>query len=403
MDAVTSPLRSLPLGAVLALAACSGSTPAAETPSSSSAPSPSAAESSTSTQAQGPSECVSSVSEAMTPEQRAGQLLMVALTPQMGQDGLDAQLADGLGNMLYLGGWEGRSRVAEASAHLQEGAPTVDGTTIGMLIAADQEGGEVQQLTGEGFSTIPSGVEQGGLGSEELIASALTWGNELGAAGVNVNLAPTADTVPEEIGKSNAPIGQYGRQYGSTPAAAGQGAASFAAGMHAAGVMPTAKHFPGIGRITGNTDATAEGITDEEASTDDPHLAPFATVIKAAPTLVMVGSARYPQIDEANQAPFSEAIVTDLLREQLGFDGVVITDDVGVAKAVADVPVAERATRFLAAGGDIVLTADATQTATMQGAIVDRAKGDEEFAGKVEDSLTRVLTLKESMGLLRCG
>lgn len=339
----------------------------------------------------------------MTPTQHAGQLLMVALTPEMGTNGLDAQLADGLGSMLYLGGWTDRSSVAATSEHLQDSAVRVGGTRVGVLVAADQEGGEVQQLTGEGFSTIPSGREQGALAPAELTRQAKGWGAELEQAGVNVNLAPTTDTVPAEIGRGNAPIGQYGREYGSTPAAVTRGATAFAKGMHAAGVMPTTKHFPGIGRITGNTDATASGITDSTATTSDPHLAPFAAAMRATPTLVMVGSARYPKIDADNQAPFSRAVVTDLLREQMGFDGVVVTDDVGVAKAVADVPVGQRATRFIAAGGDIVLTADATQTQTMTSAIVRRAASDEDFADQVQASVTRVLTLKEDMGLLRCG
>src|SRR5699024_2801654 len=113
------------------------------------------------------------------------------------------------------------------------------------------------------------------------------WGTELKNAGVNVNLAPTADTVPEDIGRANEPIGKWGRQYGSTPEAAGKGAGAFARGMQDAGVEPTVKHFPGIGRITGNTDLTAEGTTDEQMTTDDPHLAPFADTIEGGTNIVM--------------------------------------------------------------------------------------------------------------------
>ena len=392
------------LATLVALAACSGppspqSTSAEETTTSTT----SATQSSPTAGGPSASACVSSARDAMTRQQHAGQLLMVALTPDMGQAGLDAQIEGGLGSMLYLGGWTGSSTVAAASAHLQEHALQLDGATVGLLVAADQEGGEVQQLTGQGFSMIPSGRDQGAMSPAELERQATAWGQELKLAGVNVNLAPTTDTVPAEIGRANGPIGQYGREYGATPAAAGQGAVAFAKGMHAAGVMPTTKHFPGIGRIQGNTDSTAEGITDTTATTKDPHLSPFDAVISASPTIVMIGNARYPKLDADNQAPFSQKIITDLLREQMGFDGVVITDDVGVAKAVADVPVGERATRFVAAGGDIVLTADATQTETMTQALVDAMAADEEFAEQVEASVSRVLALKEEMGLLRCG
>lgn len=307
----------------------------------------------------------------------------------------------GLGSMLYLGGWQGSSTVAAASSHLQEVSPTVDGTKVGMLVAADQEGGEVQQLTGEGFTELPSGLEQAQ--DPDLRSSAKAWGAELERAGVNVNLAPVADTVPAEIGRANEPIGKWGRQYGSTPQAAGKGALAFARGMQDAGVEPTVKHFPGIGRITGNTDLTATGISDTTATTKDPYLAPFAQNIEGGTRIVMVGSAHYPKIDGETPALFSDKIVTGMLREDLGFDGVAITDDVGAAKAVAATPVGERATKFIAAGGDIVLTADPAQVPTMVTAIQDGAKGDPAFAQQVTASVTRVLTLKEDMGLLRCG
>ena len=94
---------------------------------------------------------------------------------------------------------------------------TVDGTKVGMLVAADQEGGEVQQLTGTGFTPMPSGLEQAQ--DADLRASAQAWGSELKQAGVNVNLAPVADTVSPELGRANAPIGGLSRQYATEPGA----------------------------------------------------------------------------------------------------------------------------------------------------------------------------------------
>lgn len=340
----------------------------------------------------------------MTPTQRAGQLLMVALDPSAGPTGLDRYISEqGLGSMLYLGGWREHQAVAGASAHLQQVAPRVDGRRVGMLIAADQEGGEVQQLRGDGFTTIPSGVEQGKMSPSDLRSAAATWGEELHRAGVNVNLAPVADTVPAELGTGNGPIGKHQREYGTTAQAATAGSVAFSRGMLDAEVQPTVKHFPGIGRITGNTDVAASGITDTTATMDDPYLAPFAANIKAGVPIVMVGSARYPKIDPKNQATFSQAIITDLLRKKLDFDGVVITDDVGVAAAVRDVPVPERATRFIDAGGDIVLTAQPAQVEPMVSAMVARADEDPAFATKMDKAVVRVLTLKKDMGLLSCS
>jgi beta-N-acetylhexosaminidase len=117
----------------------------------------------------------------------------------------------------------------------------------------------------------------------------------------------------------------------------------------------------------------------------------------------MVSSARYPRIDAENLAMFSKAVVTGVLRGRLGFDGVVITDDVGAAKAVAAVPVGERATRFIAAGGDIVLTANAGQAPTMRAAMQARMKASPAFARQVNSSVERVLALKVRLGLASCG
>lgn len=392
--------------AVLALVGCGGSgdpepSSTGDSPTSSASSSPSdASGDDSSSEARAEGSCVSGVREAMTPTQQAGQLLMAAMNPGP-VTSLDAPITEqGLGSMLYLGGWQGSQTVAAASEHLQQVAPTIDGTKVGLLVAADQEGGEVQQLTGAGFSAMPSGLQQAQM--PDLRSGAKGWGAELAAAGVNVNLAPVADTVPTSIGQANAPIGQWGRQYGSTPEAAGAGALAFAKGMQASDVEPTVKHFPGIGRITGNTDLTSEGITDTEMTTDDPHLQAFEIVIDGGTNIVMIGSARYAQIDPGTAAVFSDRIIEGMLRQDLGFDGVVITDDVGTAAAVQATPVAERATKFIAAGGDIVLTVEPQQVPTMTSAIVERAKGDEAFAENVEESVTRVLTLKEEMGLLDC-
>ena len=116
----------------------------------------------------------------------------------------------------------------------------------------------------------------------------------------------------------------------------------------------------------------------------------------------MVSSAIYTQVDPDNPAVFSEQIVTGVLREQLGFDGVVISDDLGVAASVASYPVAERGINFLAAGGDMVIVADAGATQVMVDATVALAESDPEFAGQLASKVARLLTLKTSVGLLDC-
>ncbi|MGZ4560727.1 MAG: glycoside hydrolase family 3 N-terminal domain-containing protein, partial [Mycobacteriaceae bacterium] len=288
----------------------------------------------------------------MTPAQRAGQLLMLGLTPMMSSRALASQVSDeGIGGVIYVGGWRsGMTSAAEVSARLQ-------GATGGhLLIAADQEGGAVQQLRGRGFSVMPSARAQGTTGRAAEGSNVQQWARELVSAGVNVDLAPVSDTVPASLGAANAPIGKYDRDFSRGDATTNaQYVATFVQAALAAGVAPTVKHFPGLGRVTGNTDATGSGITDYTTSTTDPYLAPFEAGIGAGAPLVMISSASYPRLDPNNQAMFSWRVITGLLRQRMRFAGVVISDDVGSAKAVAQVPVGERATRFVAAGGDIVL------------------------------------------------
>jgi beta-N-acetylhexosaminidase len=325
---------------------------------------------------------------------------MVGLQPTGSSRALAAQVkAQDLGGVIFLGGWSGGSAsVATVSKRLQTAAGG------GLLIAADQEGGQVQQLRGPGFTRVPSArtQAQSGVATEEKNVEA--WSRELKRAGVNVNLAPVADTVPTSLGAANQPIGRFRRDFSpGDPAVNARLATAFVKGTLGAGIAPTVKHFPGLGRVTGNTDVTSQGTTDTVATTDDPYLEPFRAGIEAGAPLVMVSSARYPRLDPDNRAMFSKAIVTDLLRTRLGFDGVVITDDVGAAKAVAAVPVGARATRFIAAGGDIVLTATASQAPTMLAAIATKRGSSKTFAAQVDAAAARVLDLKADLGLVRCG
>ena len=351
-----------------------------------------------------PTSCASRIISGMDADERAGQLLMVGLDNGAGRTSLDRLVARRhLGGVILLGGWGGGiDRVRATTRHLESLASEDDTAGLGLLIAADQEGGAVQQLRGNGFSRMPSARVQNRLSAAGLTADAGRWARQLRTAGINVNLAPVADTVPTSIGPANAPIGQYDRQFSADPDRNGTMVSAFIAGMRAGRIASTVKHFPGIGRITGNTDVTARGITDRATTTTDPYLEPFRAGIEDGVELVMVGSAKYSRIDPGVNALFSSAIVTDLLRERLGYDGVVITDDVGAAEAVADVPTGERATRFIEAGGDITLTARPSTVPVMHDAITQRMADEPAFAERVERSATRVVDLKLRMGLARC-
>lgn len=332
-------------------------------------------------------------------EQQVGQLFMLSV----GTDGLGETTAqairDGhIGSVVLLG----NSTAGQASiSSLVSEVSLLAGADLPILVAIDQEGGQVQRLQGAGFSSIPNAQEQGEMTPEELRSAAATWGAELAQAGVHYNLAPVADVVPEDRLSSNAPIGQLRRNFGTDAETTGRAVAAFVEGMQDAGIATSLKHFPGLGMVAENTDFDAAVDTETTASPED--LASFVAGIDAGASSVMVSSAIYEQIDPDNQGVFSEAIITDLLRGELGFDGVVISDDLGAAGAVSDIPSGDRATRFFAAGGDLLINADPSRMAEMTDAVLEKAQADDAFAEQVRDAASRVLLLKEDANLLECG
>ncbi len=268
------------------------------------------------------------------------------------------------------------------------------------LIAVDQEGGEVAHLSGNGFTPIPSAAEQAALPVEQITENWTTWAGELGQAGINYDLAPVADVVAPEMTARNQPIGLLGRGYGQTPEDVTANAGAALTGMRNANILTSIKHFPGLGDVTENTDFAV--AIDTTTTTDSDTVKVFADLAGNADS-VMVSSAIYQQIDPDNPAVFSSTIVTGMLREQLGYQGVIISDDLGSAVALESYEVAERGTLFLRAGGDLALDVDPSTVNDMVRNTLDAAQSDEEFAAQITDKAARVLALKEQAGVYSCG
>ena len=347
-----------------------------------------------------PASCIDQKLKTLTLREQAAQLIMTGISANgmtSAQRPIVQQEKPGGVLLLGTGGSLSHTRTAMAAAST---AATVKG--VRPLVAADQEGGQVQRLKGPGFDRIPAATVQGTWSADKLTARAKQWGGQLKQANVNVNLAPVADVVPSSLKSQNAPIGSLDREYGNTPEEVGPSVQAFVEGMKQAGVMTSVKHFPGLGRVRGNTDFSS-GVVDTVTVRGDADLQPFADGIEAGATMVMISTVTYTKIDPNNRAVFSPTVIQGMVRGDLGWSGVVITDDVGAAAEVASVPAGQRATRFVAAGGDIVINAKAALTATMVNALVVKAQQDKAFAAKLTSSVRRVLTLKQDHGLVSCG
>ncbi|MGW2638482.1 glycoside hydrolase family 3 N-terminal domain-containing protein [Streptomyces sp. NPDC001348] len=339
----------------------------------------------------------------MTTAQRAGQLLMGGVSADRPDQAQLHTLRDNhVGSVMLTG----RSTAGTtATRNLVDGfrgqADQVGGRRVGLLVATDQEGGQVQVLHGPGFSDMPSGLAQGSLPTATLRTQAAGWARQLKAAGVDLNLAPVADVVPAALGTRNIPIGSFQREYGHTADTVTSHTGAFAAGFAQTGVMTTLKHFPGLGRVIGNTDTTAN-VVDSVTTADSSGLTPFRAGIRAGAPFVMVSSATYTKIDPRHLAAFSPTVIDDLLRSRFGFKGVVISDDLGNAVAVRSFSPAQRAVNFVAAGGDMILTVRPSTIPAMAQAIRARMGQDATFRAKVDDSVRRILDAKRHAGLLDC-
>jgi beta-N-acetylhexosaminidase len=345
----------------------------------------------------------------MTEEQRVGQLFMVGLSSSgPGTSPItDAIATYHSGNVVLYGpGWNSAQRVRSTTGALQGMATAAATAGVHLYIAGNQEGGQhgaFQAFYGPGFQNIPSALDQGGVDPAVLQSRALTWGQELAAAGVNLNLAPVMDTVPPGTDASNQSIGAYRRGFGHDPATVASHGSAFVRGMEAGGVSVAEKHFPGLGRVPGNTDVAVAGITDPMTARGDAYLQPYQAGWEAGAQMVMVALANYPAIDPNNPAVFSAIVITQVLRGDLDFGGIVISDDLGAAAAVQSIPPGERATRFLRAGGDVVLTVRAEVIAPMTAAVLALMRSDAGFQAQVVASVHRVLQAKLEAGLLPPG
>lgn len=348
-----------------------------------------------------PQTAAQNVFNRMTVAQRIGQLFMVG-GPVSGLTSATTSAISRyhVGNLILTG------RTTSGAPPVRSLTSTSDALTstmatagVPLFIATDQEGGYVQVLQGAGFSRMPTALNQGTWADSTLTSNSAVWGRQVLGAGVDVNLAPVLDTVPQSFAPFNPPIGHFYREYGYTAAKVTEKGTAFLRGMGSTGLAVTAKHFPGLGHVSGNTDTTA-GVTDTVTTRNSGDIAPFRAAVTAGAPFLMVSSAFYSKIDAHNPAVFSPTVITGMIRHDLGFTRVVISDDLGNAKQLAAWSPGMRAINFINAGGDIILTVNPTLLPTMVNALSARLSADPALRTVANAAVVRVLTLKAGLGLL---
>src|SRR3954467_638067 len=257
-----------------------------------------------------------------------------------------------------------------------------------VLIATDQEGGSIRILPWA--APVPS---QGATPTlVEAKRQATQAAKDLTAAGVNVTLAPVAD-----VGGPGSVMSGRAFPGGSADVSALTSAA--VSGYRGTKVAATLKHFPGLGEAGTNTDDGPVSISSPRAALATRDLAPFQAGIKAGAPLVMASHAVYTGLDPKNIASQSKPILTTLLRRDLGFEGVVITDSMEAAAVLRRSSLELAALRSVAAGADMLLLTGPGSFPRVYRQLLAGAKQSEKFRSRIAEAAARVIALKRSLGL----
>ncbi|MGB2567973.1 glycoside hydrolase family 3 protein [Micromonospora citrea] len=276
-------------------------------------------------------------------------------------------------------------QVRELTGGLREAAAELPAGSAPFLIGTDQEYGVVTRIT-DGVTTLPSALAAGAAGDPALTEAA--WraaGQELAAMGINLDFAPVADV----LATRSTVIGS--RSFGADPKRASEQVAGAVRGLQSAGVAASVKHFPGHGLSAADSHKDLPVIGQSRTQLDRTAFPPFTGGIGAGAMAVMSAHLDVKAVDPGTPATFSRKLLTDVLRGQLGFTGVVITDGMNMAPAKR-YPPGEAAVKALLAGNDLILMPPNVGQA-YDGLLAALRDGSLPRARLVE-AATRVLTMK---------
>lgn len=318
-----------------------------------------------------------------------GQLLMVGFS---GTE-LSSEFIDWLqefrpgGVILFSRNLVDPEQVAQLTNSLQEHAPNPP-----LLIAIDQEGGRVSRLP-QGFTIFPSAASVAACQSPDVAYGvAEITAKELRAVGINMNMAPVLDV---NSNPANPIIGN--RAYGETPKQVCTFGVATMQGLQDHGVIPCGKHFPGHGDTTTDSHKVLPVVNADRERLNDIELEPFRHAIQHGLPTLMTAHVHYPALDAEAPATLSRTILTDLLRDELGFKGVTLTDDMEMRAILDHRSIGEASVRSLQAGADIVLICHQQPRQTEAVLAIEQALDRGELSmDHLSASLERIAALKKT-------
>ncbi|MFW5497851.1 MULTISPECIES: glycoside hydrolase family 3 protein [unclassified Maridesulfovibrio] len=271
---------------------------------------------------------------------------------------------------------------------------------VPLFISIDQEGGIIKRLTGEmGFSETPSAAELGNSGdTQAAFRAGQTIGKSLKEAGINMNFAPVVDV---NRNAANPVIAALQRSFSDDPRIVARFADSYIDGLHAEGIISCLKHFPGHGSSRGDSHL---GFTDVTDSWDSSELYPFQKLISDNKAdMVMTAHIFNSRWDRKYPATLSRNVIHGLLRRQLGFEGIIVTDDMQMQAVSGEYGFKEGVYRAVKAGADILLFGNnliyepglGTKAVSTLKQLVYEGKITER---RIRQSYERIMSVKQVMG-----
>lgn len=272
---------------------------------------------------------------------------------------------------------------------------SVELTGRGLFIGIDEEGGTVARAADSlGTTAFDDMATYGAAGDTDAVYQiGATQASELTALGFNVNFSPVADVLTNE---ENTVVKV--RSFGSDAALVSDMVSAVVSGLQDGGMLSCPKHFPGHGSTGGDTHNGYASSDRTQAELAECDLKPFEAAISAGAPMIMVGHMTMTQIDPDHPACLSSTIVTGLLREQLGYDGIIITDALNMSAITDNYSYSEAAIAAISAGCDMLLCVSNIDTVvnSVAAAVADGTIQE----SQINDSVLRILTAKARYGII---
>jgi beta-N-acetylhexosaminidase len=324
---------------------------------------------------------------------KIGQLLIIGIRGKtLTQDEAEFIIKNNIGGViLFARNIESPKQVHELCTHIQSLRHKMRDKTP-LFISVDQEGGRVARLKTAPFVHWPALAHLGKLDSTSVAFKfALNMGQELKAVGINLDFAPCVDVLSNP---ENTAIGD--RALSGDPEVVAKLASALVRGYIKSGIIPCAKHFPGHGNtmVDSHDELPVENISPERLR--EVELVPFKKVFRARLDMVMTAHIKFPQIDPEYPATMSPIFIKKILREELRFKNVVITDDLGMGALAKNYSVEEIPVKILSAGCDLLLYCNKFDEPQIALESIQKALKDGQLSAKqIDESYLRVMTCKK--------